>query len=41
MEYNNNMTTREHFKKIMAVLDESEFSETYCSILEFENIGCI
>lgn len=41
MEYNNIMTTREHYNKIMALIEESEFSETYYSVLESEDIDTI
>ncbi len=33
------MTTREHFNKINAELEESDFSETYCNILEYEDLN--
>lgn len=32
------MTTREHFNKVMETLENSDFSETYCSILESDDL---
>lgn len=33
------MTTREHFNKINVELEESDFSEAYCNILESDDIN--